>query len=498
MPDKVDMFSRSINTFFFGEKDFPEFAGHVDALGLRLSYTPNTHVEIRKGPYAEVVLIGECIDSHGEMGREDIAVHIATNIDGLDSLLEFNRRLCGKYVVLYRLGEAIYVLNDAITLLPVYYHSSDMGLSCSSLEYPIARLFGLERSSESREMDAAFKFRLPYLNDSTRFSEIKYLLANHYLDFLGKAAVRYYPLHREEPVSPEEAVTRTLPLIRNLIGAYQQAESKFLCTLSGGWDSRLVLAFLLSEGADVVCYTSNNSDAPPEYGDVWVPPVVARAAQVEHYTVGHDREAPQGIIEELERIIEYSEDAGFVDKAEKLFGGRLKVSGDIIDHIGKRIGWRKMPNWVLTATYFQYRDVNLSEHARKDAERWLDGLRGCREFADFIDLFHWEWSCKRVTNVSNLYALMGYRDINFFNCREIIELWSRVPANDRARRRIHDGYFKAMKPAFLDIPANPLVPGRHFENFMHRHHGLFTTLNYLRFIVARSRFGKKMRASRAR
>ena len=114
---------------------------------------------------------------------------------------------------------------------------------------------------------------------------------------------------------------------------------------------------------------------------------------------------------------------------------------------------------------------NYARENRRHVERWARDIQPYATEANLslFDLFYWEhrlgnWASN---SLMNSYLLTDLLDP--FNCRELMEIWLRVPREKRMNCNMHKEIIKRNWPDLLELPINP---GDRF-NFLDKNTGLY-------------------------
>ncbi len=463
-------------TFVFGGA--PQLSRQVKVGPHTLSLTSATRLLLAQTDDRAVAVLGVCVDAHGEIEESNIAEHLLSRFNGITALVSESNRLAGKFVVIGWDGVHVYALTDAISAFSVYYYTGDAVLF-SSLELPIARRFDLSESETAKDIARRCERNMPMPGDATRYDQIKYLLPNHYLDASARKAVRFYPDGGDfASLSAQEAAEKTLSLSRNIVKGYR-AHGDFLCPLTGGWDSRLMLALLLDGCVDVRCYTTRHSEFTDLSDDVRIPRELAALLGFP-YQIIDDVAASDELTSQLRQVFGHAAGANTIATHNALFQPRIRVGGDIIDQLGKSALGGTLPDFLGTKGYFQCKLHNYSQYTGPELARWLEDAKQRPGGLSIFDLFAWESRCGRwATRVQNVYALMGLPELNLFNCREILLMWVRVPRRERTHKKLHEHLFQALDPRMLEIPFNPSSKA----SFVKRHPVLLYFATYVKHAI---------------
>lgn len=168
--------------------------------------------------------------------------------DALHKRLQF---LGGRFVLLVCMGGEMRVYHDPIGARSVYYSTHE--IVCSHLNL----LTYLTGDDQKRGTYRAFLTAL----DETHFTNVRQLLPNFYLT-VGKQVARYYP-RAENPWlnrSTVDKLDRIHELWSRLLQQYTARRPNITLSLSGGLDSRLMLAMSRNVVTDLHSFTYGSTD----------------------------------------------------------------------------------------------------------------------------------------------------------------------------------------------------------------------------------------------
>ena len=444
-------------TFFLGPRACVFLSEHMPCGDFVLSHSTGTRVEAAEEGGRGLWLLGDYVDSHAEYAATEIARSLLRSSGDIGSLLGNCERLAGKFVAIARFDEGFFAFNDAFGLFPVHYCFPDSGAAyASSLEYLLAQELSLPLSKEAARILRHAEPGMPLPGDLDRYEGAKFLLANHVLNLSGRACRRFFPAGRSFQATAAEAAQKTVELTGNIIRQYG-AESAFLCPLTGGWDSRLVLSLLLHNHADVACYTTIKPRFTEKDGDVWVPREIAKRRNIPYSGI-QDTPPAEETLDFVQELFGHRRYAQIQSTHEAHWPGLIRVGGDIIDQIGKSAIGSYLPGFLAAPSFFLCKSHAYSLAAWRRIARWRRRADVSKSSLTRYELYAWEHRAGRwVTLTGSVLAVLGVREINLFNCRELMNAWVGVPRRERIHDRIHREVFKITAPDLMDIPFNPGV-----------------------------------------
>lgn len=460
-------FDDAVFTYAVAPEPAARFSRHTPVMNgaLTVSHTSKTDVLTAGDGVREIAVIGLCVDAHGEAAREDIPA-LCLERPGHDilSVYRFCDRFAGKYVILYRNGEGVYLFGDASGSVQINYSIGEDGLCAASIDRLAAEYRGYGVSEYSLKIRKGANLFQALPNDITMYDGVKALLPNHYLDVSRGQAVRVP--HLPAPGFPdgaggEEALrayveAASLPLIRHTVRAFQKYY-ELVCPLTAGSDSRAVLSFLL-DGGRPECYTFHHKDFTGETAELRIPAEICRDLHLP-YTAVKDLQAPEAYVKAVFEAAGDYHAPGTVDLAYtylSAFSGKAMVNGDIIGQVGKSSKGKDIPCAFARAPFFASKIHNKSPLARRELERYIQEIRASGDWPFVFDLYATEimngrWSAQ----THMLYSLCSISLLNIFNCRELIGQWMDIPRARRTRGLIHQAVLEETRPELLRYPVNP-------------------------------------------
>jgi hypothetical protein len=221
--------------------------------GWRLLHAPH----IIGGPESllvegdDLVAVAGTLVVDGEMGRPALAALLRH----VDLPAPDWSRLGGQFVALVRRGGRAFLLTDYFGAFQLF-HDADLGLFSTSL---LAATRTLPRLSFDTQGIYEFAFNVVPIGSDTIFAELKTLGPDQAVELREEGAV-LHPLAKPLPAEPAsmpmpERIAahrdRLSAVVRNHVAQYRD---RIFCPLSGGLDSRLLLAALRAEGARARVY----------------------------------------------------------------------------------------------------------------------------------------------------------------------------------------------------------------------------------------------------
>ena len=403
---------------------------------------------------SECAIFGYAVNVYSR-ASENLAQEIVAQCSSISDVVEFEKSLGGKYIILYRKGEQFFILGDATCSIPVFYNTTGK-VSCSSNPQYLVRHYGyrpdqsLQAIRDSGEISQA----MPY--DVTQYREIKQLIPNHYLGFSSQEAVRYVNSNQSQPIlTVEKATELVAPMIETICDFYKK-KFKIYCPITSGRDSRVVLAFLAGKNKELQCYTIRHPEHHGDTQDIVIPKQLCTQNNIP-YELIDDVIVSEDLESEMDHLLgekNYSlRTLRIAQTIKEHYGDGAVVNGDIIGQVGKCSLHRDIPLRFATPGYFRCKLHNYSSESKKQLKLWLEEIKEAGECVNTFDLFSIENRMGRWAAQENMiYNSIGQFYLNVFNSRSIIYLWTAVNRKERKMSSIHVSLIKKKMPKLLEVP----------------------------------------------
>ena len=384
-----------------------------------------------------------------------LAEEIVRNCKDIYDVIEFEKNLGGKYILLFRRGDECYIQGDATCSIPIFYNTEGTFVCSSNAQYIVGvKKYCVDDEYAKIRRSGDISQAMPY--DITPYREIKQLIPNHYLYVNTQTSVRFVnSAQKQKEISVEEATKIVFPMIEKLLAFYLQ-RFKIYCPITSGRDSRVVLSYLLSSKAEFSCYTIKHPEHGENAQDLVVPVALCEEVGVDHRLV-EDVIVPETLKKEMDTLLgkgSYSQRTlRIAQTIKEYFGDGAIINGDIIGQVGKCSLHRDIPAIFATASYFRCKLHNYSNGAKKQLKLWLNEIKSSGEKVNTFDLFSVESRMGRWAGQENLiYNTLGQIYLNIFNCRSVIYTWSAVDRKKRKLSMLHAGLIYETCGALMEIP----------------------------------------------
>lgn len=247
---------------------------------------PETHLLQSSTGNQHVVLIGVAFSSDGRPVRQLLDDLDASSDDSLARTLEM---LGGLYALIIHSDERTRIYTDPGGMHNIFYRDGVVSSSPALLP-GVASDLVLRRQFRLDPHDSWM------LGRHTPFAGVEVVPANHFLDLDRFVVERFWPVEPVRPLTEEESIERGAEVLRNAALSLG-SDHRLLISLTGGRDSRLMLAAALSAGVRVRAFSidvfSNRERAIVEE--------LIRATGVEHIWLPKQT-APREIVDVYDEI----------------------------------------------------------------------------------------------------------------------------------------------------------------------------------------------------
>lgn len=427
------------------KKLFGKYTVHVDAQ-TPFSYASDALGECAIFGLAVNVITGD---------NENIAEKILASCRDIQEVVDYEKQLGGKYIILFRNGEQYYVLGDATCCVPIFYNTDDDFICSSNYQYILnEKNYPVDKEHALIRKNSDISQAMPY--DITPYRKIKQLIPNHYLAVNDREAIRFInSANKQQPISIEKATELVIPMVEKMVDYYRRFY-KIYCPITAGRDSRVVLAFLMKDENDSICYTIKHPEHRDNAQDIVVPAELCRKNGLHHELI-EDVVITDTLKSETDALLgkdNYSlRTLRIAQTIKEHYGDGAVINGDIIGQVGKCSLHRDIPAVFASPSYFRCKLHNYSSGAKKQLKLWLKEIKISGEKVNTFDLFSIENRLGRWAGQENLlYNSIGQLYLNIFNSRSVIYTWTAVSRKKRKNSLLHLDLINRMYPALTETP----------------------------------------------
>lgn len=233
---------------------------------------------VKRAGERTLALFGDAVDPRDpKASNADIAAKIVERCDSKTCVLAESTWLGGSWVLFYCDPRDRVVFSDALGTESVHYLANSEPIMCATDPELLARIKDLPVAPDATVYEAEEKKRTKekrawWPNDVGLYSGIKRLLPNHYLDMAKCAPVRYFPMQKLQKKSEHEIVVQLVSLIRGILERfYGRYGAKLAIVLTGGMDSRIMLAAAKAFAKGVYYFIYRMPGMDDKHSDISVP-----------------------------------------------------------------------------------------------------------------------------------------------------------------------------------------------------------------------------------
>ena len=411
------------------------FRRHTLKHGFFLYYHDDCTIDIKSDSNFDVIVIGIAVNER--TGACDMGFSLrASATDGISALQEVSTLYAGSYVAIVCSDEEILFLGDPAGFYGVYYSSGSVASTPSLLNSNggVASCFPSRSKSGTQEW-----YTGSYCPAGGSPNIVRKLIPNHSLSILSNEIRRYWPTtyDLDSPTfegggSESNPIKEIASLFRRLvIGASSGRDC--ICSITGGYDSRIVASALSSTLVDAEFFTIIGKG-------------IARADEmISTQVIDHIRGQSPARYVQLENIDPPIWLLDLYDEisAGESIGSRREIVGTCMHFMTRDCVHFNGNLGALLKSYYQPQDfsldVSVSALTRDFLEKpsfiidgvteWIQTVRDL-PIADIYSLFYLEQRGGRWMAAGENASRLFYESFSPFNSRKLYLLARRIPRGD--------------------------------------------------------------------
>jgi len=427
----------------------------------------------------EVILLGFIIDPYNPMhSSQDILKELISMTD-YDKLLARTETLSGRYAIIFNNATSVKLCHDATGFREIYFYNDSKTIACGSTSNILAHYFEIPRDNDPEivkffESEVFNRFGRRWIGTRTVYKDIFHLLPNHYLDLIKGKQHRFWPVTRRMEISPREAAKSIAEI---LTGTYDAATSRYKLHqgLTGGWDTRLLLAASRNYIDKIHFYFIRGMKSDIKLGnspDYNISQSIARTFNIPLEVVILDSES---VDEEFKQVY-YQNNAlsrrallpAYYDSKIKKLDNTMTVAGSGSNETLRLLSTihRNVTNSNTMAHDLGYGDFIYIKQA---IDEWLEESLPLKNMNyHLIDLFSWEQHFGNWGSLSGSEQDIVREELRPFNNRKLISTYNSLHDHNRYKDYPigHVETIKLLWEELLHFDMDMKLPG--FKSFLRR------------------------------
>jgi hypothetical protein len=439
--------------------------------GLQLSIHDDLPFVSESHEEVTATLIGIAIDPHNPQHTESDILHsLIIRASDIATLIDATAPLAGRWVIIFQNPSDTYLFTDPCGFRQVFYYSDGQQFWCGSQPEIIRANHQMSLATDKDLIDfltnPVFARRdSAWAGAKTVYDQCLHLLPNHYLSVYHLKSIRFYPSN-PIPIKNTAEVVESSGLILQGIMAALTKRYNICLALTGGWDSRILLA-ASRDVCEHIEYYVYRSSIPGSNPDVWVPKRLAKELNINFVVRSPADELPGWFVSILSQNVTGARVLPpTYHYYDKLVRGEKRIN---ITTIGSeicrnfydkccKINPKEMYSADL-AQIFGYEGVSF---VAQELNEWRKGI-DCEllEGLNMIDMLYWENRLGNWAAQSPAEQDIAIEELSPFNCRLLIETLSATPRHLRAAPDypLQKELMQYLWPEVLSAPINPTKKG---------------------------------------
>ncbi|MBX2817084.1 MAG: hypothetical protein KTR24_13845 [Saprospiraceae bacterium] len=405
-----------------------------------------------------IVLLGDAIDFQNPLRSNEEILALGINEK---NIFEYFKFVGGNYVVIIIEVDSILIFHDAGGVFKVFY-TTQGGRKVVASDPRIIRHFtkcsvdpqGFEFYSHSR-----FQQKHIRLGNRTKYDNVRQLLPNHALNLSRLTTSRFYPLREIARLSVTDAKQHVRGLMENAVEGFG-SRYKLACSITAGFDSRVVLAATRKMTEDIRYYTWTRKDPPEKDIDV----AVAKKIALDHNLRYEIFSSPHFITKEYEEaltrrfeILDLTVTTKMLHVYQKLKAQKIALLVGFVSEVCKN--YYGAFNITGPLDLAKAAHMPLVPYVVEYVEESYKGLSSASQASgiDIRDLAHWEQDITNFAAQRSFYISAEVNCFSLFNCRGLLEiiLGTERQLRDKYNHPFYRALIKELWNGLEQYPINP-------------------------------------------
>lgn len=402
------------------------------------------------------------VSLNSNKGMKTVVIGIAIDIDNIGSASKFSstdnansfnsinntvKKLGGSYVVIASSEQNIRIYNDPSGMMGVYF-ADGQAASSPTLLSPLI---------ENDKILKDFTFGPGndwYTGSATPYTGVKKLIPNCALDLTSNSFTRFWPKYEDlNPggEKPELILDKITYLLRAMMTGVA-SQGKVLCSITGGQDSRVVLAASKNHWKNFSFFTLRGDWI--QQGDIHYASMIAHKAKLAHQF--YDIIPNEKWLDELYNEIGANESIG---TRRSIASTCLRLAGQDTIHVNGNLGalcksyyWHNKHPKTFKADAVSRDFTKPGKITMHGIAEWSKTLTHVTDPATLYNLFYLEQRAGRWISAGENCSRLFYESYTPFNHRDFFSLVSSLPLDMQYGGNILKELVRRMAPELSTIP----------------------------------------------
>lgn len=427
-----------------------------------LHHAPNLAVFQDEKDGRKITLLGFAIHVLHPEWDEQVIVEQFPAEEG--AILDYLDMLCGIHLVIVEHDNETKLYNDAAGVMKMFAYTQDGTVQfVASDPKLISEATPLEKDNNKEALEFYssdfFTKNCIRLGDLTQFQHIKQVLPNHSISLQSGTFDRYFPRKSKMEISVSDALNNVHTYFTNVLNTANR-KYDLKCSMTAGWDSRMVLAMTKGLHQHIDYYTFWLPSFNEKHEDVKIPKGIAKELNLKHEFIPKDIQLSKDELTNLQNsfsMMEYENINTYLGGFPKYIGENNALLVGTVSEICKNyydnvqitdgVSFAKAAHFPIIPYSIAYFGKKLEELQQLENEYGYD-LR---------DIAHWEQDITNFAAKRTQYLYSFVRTFSPFNARIILQTILSIPREmrDKQQHEFYRLYLEQFYPELLKFPVNP-------------------------------------------
>lgn len=466
--------------FVLSPQEIPDLQ-HWRIVGVTKNYVLHIHPDllytIKKQGKKQLILLGDLFDVRSIEKVNDEIMNDLINVHSITELVNAVYTLAGRYALLFIENESVFLFNDPSASRKIYYTNSLKLNWCASEPHVIAKYCGIEKTNDADVLDyynsPEFTRGLQInIGNNTIYDNIRQLMPNHYLELKSGNHSRFWPNKPLGRISLKEGTEKASEVITNIIESFSK-RYKLMMTITGGNDTRILLAASRNVVKDIYLYINKHSHMDDDHQDI----VTAKSLITKLGFQFHIHDYSKKADKDFEEVYRKNNPFPLMDNIGliyntyyKDFQDRVNLPGTFSD-ISRNFFFtykKKLTPELLSMIYMKaiHHYIVDQKYFIKNFRKWMEEIEIIAKTNGYniLDLFNWEerngnWYTKFQEDKD-----IAQEEFSAFNSRLFMDICLGVKAKyrDEDTNVLYKSMVKHMWPEALSEPMHYKSWGRYY------------------------------------